>query len=808
MTSINPFFKIYFLTSLFLCCFIFKTTAQNTLEVKKKSGVNLTSISVIDSIIFYDKNELLKPSDQPWKSVSGFDSSAVAAYNKYFLGGWGSLISIQRLNQVCLSDYFRWLGNEEGISIANSYNRTLQEVNPDLESYYYSLFANIKLCNAGLTFIDKNYGDPFPNASIDEKTNNITRIQGELYFMRAYCYYYLATNFCPSYNDINYMTYVPLKLFIPKTISQYWSENTTHKSTNDIYNQIVADLKKAKMYLPKAPTTGMNSAYGNRGRANYFTATAFLAQVYFTMGKFTGSESALTELDDVINNGGYALASNPFDCFNNNSITIDNTTPGVNEVIFWAFYADNSSSLHSSLRFTQFNKCARDARNGGNGNTSTGTSPKWSNFHSWLQLVLAKSALVEMGWMNADGTEPIAATNDKRYWNNKTPILAGYRNEMGLFYRYEGAYADTTAYRIAKGIRQLGRRTGASDDGKYIISSKYATLIGQNEPVVLLNKYYRAIDGKKQNIPVIRLAELYLNRAIIKKRFGMSGYASDYNMVARRAWNESLSGVPYIDKSDSEVTERMILIERWKELAGEDDWYLPYCQALGYEVGKGDRINVDSNLKLPYTNAFFKVPSFENKGSIFIFGKNGIQTNLLSQVDTVKIVDLPVVSDIDGNSYRTAVVNGNTWMIDNLRTTRYRNGDLIPNLVDSTAWVTTTQGAQCTNQYTSNNDSIQMYGRLYNSYAVSDLRNLAPVGWHIATSEEWMSLSNSQLGDYKRYPIRLLTYYRNPFIFSNSFWSISNYIVNGTLTSDYSYNEPANSSNLNWALPVRCIKDK
>jgi len=808
MTSINPFFKIYFLTSLFLCCFIFKTTAQNTLEVKKKSGVNLTSVNLIDSIIFYDKNELLKPSDQPWKSVNGFDSAAVAAYNKYFLGGWGSLISIQRLNQVSMSDYFRWLGNEEDNSIGNSYNRILQEVNPYFESYYYSLFANIKLCNAGLTFIEKNYGDPFPNENLYEKTNNITRIQGELYFMRAYCYYYLATNFCPSYSEINNQSYIPLKLFIPQTISQYWSENTTHKSTNDIYNQIVADLIKAKMYLPKAPTTGMNSAYGNRGRANYFSATAFLAQVYFTMGKFIGSESALTELDDVINNGGYALSNNPFDCFNNNSLSIDNTTPGAREVIFWAFYADNSSSIHPSLRFTQFNKCARDAKNGGSGNISAGTNIKWSNFHSWLQLVLAKNSLVEMRWMNADGSEPLSAQYDKRYSNLGTGISPAVVNQQGLFYRYEGAYADTTAYRIAKGIKQLGRRNGASDDGKYIISTKHATLIGQNEPVLLVNKYYRTLDGKKQNIPVIRLAELYLNRAIIKKRFGMSGYASDYNMVARRAWNASLSGVPYIDKSDAEVNERMILVERWKELAGEDDWYLPYCQALGYEVGKGDRINEDTNLKPPYTNSFFKVPKFEDNGSINIFGKNGIQTKLLSEIDTVKIVDLPVETDIDGNKYRTAVVNGNTWMIDNLRTTRYRNGDLIPNLVDSTAWATTTQGAQCTNQYTSNNDSIQMYGRLYNSYAVSDLRNLAPTGWHIATLEEWMTLSNSQLGDFKKYPIRLLTYYRNPFIFSNSFWSISNYIVSGSTSYDYSYNESANSSNLNWALPVRCVKDK
>jgi len=132
-------------------------------------------------------------------------------------------------------------------------------------------------------------------------------------------------------------------------------------------------------------------------------------------------------------------------------------------------------------------------------------------------------------------------------------------------------------------------------------------LIGQN-PVVLVNKHFRSTEGRLQNLPLIRLAELYLTRAMIKKQAGIPGWAADYNMVARRAWNATAAGSAYVDKSDSEVTERMILVERWKELAGEDGWYLPFCMAAGFEIGQGDRIPEDNTLSLtaPYSDDYWK----------------------------------------------------------------------------------------------------------------------------------------------------------------------------------------------------------
>ncbi len=44
------------------------------------------------------------------------------------------------------------------------------------------------------------------------------------------------------------------------------------------------------------------------------------------------------------------------------------------------------------------------------------------------------------------------------------------------------------------------------------------------------------------------------------------------------------------------------------------------------------------------------------------------------------------VTDIDGNVYHTVTIGTQVWMVENLKTTKYRNGDPIPNVTDSTVW--------------------------------------------------------------------------------------------------------------------------
>ena len=94
------------------------------------------------------------------------------------------------------------------------------------------------------------------------------------------------------------------------------------------------------------------------------------------------------------------------------------------------------------------------------------------------------------------------------------------------------------------------------------------------------------------------------------------------------------------------------------------------------------------------------------------------------------------IDDVD--NYVT--IGTQVWMVDNLKTTKFRNGDIIPNVTDKTAWKELKTGAWC--YYDNNPANGAIYGKLYNWYAVNDPRGLAPKGWHIATDAEWTTLIN------------------------------------------------------------------
>ena len=104
---------------------------------------------------------------------------------------------------------------------------------------------------------------------------------------------------------------------------------------------------------------------------------------------------------------------------------------------------------------------------------------------------------------------------------------------------------------------------------------------------------------------------------------------------------------------------------------------------------------------------------------------------------TGKVLACPnTVTDIDGNVYCTVVIGNQTWMVQDLKVTKYRNGDPIASITDNKSWENLTTGAYCNYQNDLN------LGRLYNWHAVNDIRYLAPVGWHIASIKEVRTLIN------------------------------------------------------------------
>lgn len=98
-----------------------------------------------------------------------------------------------------------------------------------------------------------------------------------------------------------------------------------------------------------------------------------------------------------------------------------------------------------------------------------------------------------------------------------------------------------------------------------------------------------------------------------------------------------------------------------------------------------------------------------------------------------------LLTNIDGAAAAPVKIGTQKWMATNLNVTRYRNGDKIPQVKDSATWATLTTGAWC--YYKNDPANGATYGKLYNWYAVNDIRGLAPVGYHIPTDGEWAVLS-------------------------------------------------------------------
>lgn len=99
-------------------------------------------------------------------------------------------------------------------------------------------------------------------------------------------------------------------------------------------------------------------------------------------------------------------------------------------------------------------------------------------------------------------------------------------------------------------------------------------------------------------------------------------------------------------------------------------------------------------------------------------------------------------TDIDGNIYKTITIGNQTWLAENLRTTKYRNGEIIGTTTPAGKDISLESTPKYQWPCGGDEANVNIYGRLYTWYSVVDSRNIAPSGWHVATDAEWVTLLN------------------------------------------------------------------
>jgi uncharacterized protein (TIGR02145 family) len=227
--------------------------------------------------------------------------------------------------------------------------------------------------------------------------------------------------------------------------------------------------------------------------------------------------------------------------------------------------------------------------------------------------------------------------------------------------------------------------------------------------------------------------------------------------------------------NDGQVAQKSVSITATQPTAWEGSGdYLEFVFDLGSPNGTSENIVVyfeasgtgldrdDIPGKHRLQQGYIEIPPGSQTASIRIEGFTGDGTITETQTIVLRLTgcsstDYPIgssseataiimdsdgetVTDIDGNVYHTVTIGSQVWTVENLNVDRYRNGDIIVLVQDEYQWFNLTYGAFC---YYRNDTAIgNVYGKLYNWFAVNDPRGLAPAGFHIPTDAEWRVLTN------------------------------------------------------------------
>lgn len=189
---------------------------------------------------------------------------------------------------------------------------------------------------------------------------------------------------------------------------------------------------------------------------------------------------------------------------------------------------------------------------------------------------------------------------------------------------------------------------------------------------------------------------------------------------------------------------------------------LEYYQIANGEIQEGTKVNLKYleiggqkiyNIRASIIHSS-NAPLLLGQSALRRFGNFYIDysTNKLSLGTTVKDKEIskqvesnilkPVLcNDVEGHQYEILNIGGQKWLGRNLDISTFRNGDRIVEAKTIEEWESAKLNKVAAWCYYNNDSTNELkYGKLYNWYAINDFRQLAPVGYKIASDEDWQKL--------------------------------------------------------------------
>jgi uncharacterized protein (TIGR02145 family) len=143
-----------------------------------------------------------------------------------------------------------------------------------------------------------------------------------------------------------------------------------------------------------------------------------------------------------------------------------------------------------------------------------------------------------------------------------------------------------------------------------------------------------------------------------------------------------------------------------------------------------------------YVRAYAINTAGTNYGKVIQFSTTG---SLVGDIVFNQNLMYGLLTDIVGNAYKTIKIGTQTWMAENLKTTKYNDGTDIPNITSRTEWINLSTPGYCW-YLNDSNKYKNIYGALYNWY-VLNTGKVCPAGWHVPSNLEWTTLTTYLGGD-------------------------------------------------------------
>lgn len=265
--------------------------------MKKLKYISLSLITATFMFACSKKLDVL-----PQNNVTPDQITTSADVVALMLGGYGQLQNPNAFGEryLLIADLLASQDQEDFIGTFTNYSEIQSKTQIDDNSIASGIWINsYAIINSMNTVLDKL-------DIVDEDIRSAT--EAEARFIRGIVYFELINFYAQPYsagNTTEANSGVPL--ILQPTYAYDPSVKPARATTEEIYQQVLDDLKAAADGLPES---------ADAGRATRYAAEAFLSRVYMQMADY---QSAAEMADDVINNGGFTLLSDYSKCFNLNS---------------------------------------------------------------------------------------------------------------------------------------------------------------------------------------------------------------------------------------------------------------------------------------------------------------------------------------------------------------------------------------------------------------------------------------------------------------------------------------------------------